>query len=444
MHQALLKCLASPWTPWLPFPFWALVIGLVYFANTKTLQEASYEMARQRGEVVFHLVQTMRYWNTRHGGVYAAETPETPSNPYLQVEEKDFITPSGRAMTMLNPAYMTRQLAELLRGGKLEIHLTSDRLMNPKNRPDAWEEEAIRQLRDEGKAEFVQVVGERFRYMAPLFIEPGCQKCHTSYEIGDFRGGLSVSFPVDQIDEITTHLYRQSFFTHFIVYIALSLTGMLSLIGLQRLIRSLQQERIERETIIEERTADLHQEIDRRKKSQDKLHYLAHHDELTRTKNRRWILQQLKQLSAEGESQFALLMLDIDHFKKINDRYGHEAGDSILMQFVARMQQSLRQSDCLGRYGGEEFLILLPATDAQDAMEIAERLRKSSSDHPYTLHKDSIWVTVSIGVASTQSNETTPEELIGRADQALYRAKHAGRNLSILWEESDEDEDTHA
>lgn len=137
-------------------------------------------------------------------------------------------------------------------------------------------------------------------------------------------------------------------------------------------------------------------------------------------------------------------MLDIDHFKKINDRYGHEAGDSILMQFVARMQQSLRQSDCLGRYGGEEFLILLPATDAQDAMEIAERLRKSSSDHPYTLHKDSIWVTVSIGVASTQSNETTPEELIGRANQALYRAKHAGRNLSILWEESDEDEDTHA
>jgi len=128
-----------------------------------------------------------------------------------------------------------------------------------------------------------------------------------------------------------------------------------------------------------------------------------------------------------GRSLSAML-LDIDHFKNFNDTYGHAIGDKVLQVVARQCKQSLRNTDILGRYGGEEFVILLPETNLQVAKAVAERLRKSVSATLIPTEKGDLSVTVSIGVA--ENNELTPslETLIARADQAMYIAKHKGRN----------------
>ena len=121
-------------------------------------------------------------------------------------------------------------------------------------------------------------------------------------------------------------------------------------------------------------------------------------------------------------------MFDIDHFKRINDRWGHATGDWVLRRIARETHQLLRKTDQAGRYGGEEFVVLLPETDLSEALLLAQRLSRRISDTAITPEHDApIPVTVSAGVAALAPDETG-EELIHRADQALYRAKQNGRN----------------
>jgi diguanylate cyclase (GGDEF)-like protein len=122
------------------------------------------------------------------------------------------------------------------------------------------------------------------------------------------------------------------------------------------------------------------------------------------------------------------MMLDLDHFKNINDKYGHQAGDQILQDFADICIQSVRDDDLVGRYGGEEIIILLPETDREMAMRVAERLGNSVAEKPFHTAGGEVCVTVSIGVAAQDENTPHLEALIARADQALYIAKHKGRN----------------
>ncbi len=125
---------------------------------------------------------------------------------------------------------------------------------------------------------------------------------------------------------------------------------------------------------------------------------------------------------------FSCMMLDLDHFKKINDQFGHPSGDQILQDFAARCLNSVRDGDLVGRYGGEEIIILLPETDRELAMRVAERLASAVSEKPFKTLENEIFVTVSIGVSEMDKNTPHLETLIARADQALYIAKHKGRN----------------
>jgi diguanylate cyclase (GGDEF)-like protein len=125
---------------------------------------------------------------------------------------------------------------------------------------------------------------------------------------------------------------------------------------------------------------------------------------------------------------FSCMMLDLDHFKNINDRFGHQAGDDILQDFAARCLNSVREGDMVGRYGGEEVIILLPETDREMGMRVAERLVKTVAEKPFHTADGDIEVTVSVGVATLDENTPHFEALIARADQALYIAKHKGRN----------------
>jgi len=124
---------------------------------------------------------------------------------------------------------------------------------------------------------------------------------------------------------------------------------------------------------------------------------------------------------------FSLLMIDIDFFKKINDTYGHLAGDKALKEMTKIVFSLIRQSDFFGRYGGEEFLLVLPSTKITGAIKLAKRIKDSIENHIFEFDKNDIKFTVSIGVTSVGLNDDY-ESLISRVDEALYEAKHKGRN----------------
>jgi len=164
---------------------------------------------------------------------------------------------------------------------------------------------------------------------------------------------------------------------------------------------------------------------------------IAEQDHLTKSYNRRYIMDVLSRERAFADRtgrQFSVLLFDIDHFKNINDRYGHLIGDQILTDFARQVKTELRGMDTVnatdhklsfGRYGGEEFIAVLPYTGIKGAEHCAERVREVIANHAFV---DQYRVTVSVGVAEYQLGETVPQ-LLTRADQALYQAKRDGRNL---------------
>jgi len=156
-------------------------------------------------------------------------------------------------------------------------------------------------------------------------------------------------------------------------------------------------------------------------------------DQLTGLYNRRYMtsqLQQYMQRAVMGGKPLSVMMLDIDHFKPINDTHGHQAGDEVLQELADRLRHNIRPMDVACRQGGEEFLVILPETPGELAFAAAERVRKSIAAGVFSVLGDTqqISVTVSAGVASLQGPDDTMAELIARADTALYQAKAAGRN----------------
>ena len=127
------------------------------------------------------------------------------------------------------------------------------------------------------------------------------------------------------------------------------------------------------------------------------------------------------------------MMIDIDHFKKINDSFGHPIGDEVLREFAVRLASNVRAIDLPCRYGGEEFTVIMPDTKLEDAQRIAERIRLHVAGSPFRVAhgEEQLTVTISIGVASTCGEGDSPEALLKRADEAVYEAKAAGRNKVV-------------
>ena len=157
---------------------------------------------------------------------------------------------------------------------------------------------------------------------------------------------------------------------------------------------------------------------------------VSHTDALTFLSNRRQVINSLQKEVIRAErykTSFSISMLDIDHFKKINDSYGHTVGDEVLIQLADMMREGVRESDMVGRYGGEEFLILLPNTELKKAGEQASRLCKLIRETDIDVG-EKINITVSIGVAEYRHGEENWQKFLSRADMALYEAKNAGRD----------------
>ncbi|WP_460021327.1 diguanylate cyclase [Magnetospira thiophila] len=555
--------------------FWGAVVYAAYLWNGRNAVEHGREMATMRGRLVFELIQTTRQWNARHGGVYVPLTEETPDNPYLITFEKNIQTPSGIRLTKVNPAYMTRQLGELLSTSQVNIHLTSLNPLNPGNRADAWETESLRAF-ETGARERITIenVGTDgvFRFMAPLKVEKPCLACHEAqgYRVGDVRGGLSVSFSAGFITDYVENRRQAAIAPHLIAFLALTGLSWLSLAIFRTRVVALEKEKQARERIIEQRTRDLENEISARRHSEhvlaereemirsiletagegiyeidpdgiclmanpaavrmlgydsvddlvghpihDMIHYkngdgaplplhqcalhevartgkavtlvdeqlvrrdgttlpvecysypvmqggkvaaavvsffdvtrqkhleaelraLAIHDYQTQIFNRRYFMERVTdeiERTHRYDVSLSLLLFDLDHFKNVNDTYGHAAGDAALVTFVDAVRPQLRTSDTFGRLGGEEFALLLPNTSLAQAMVLAERLRDLISMVVVTAGGDSFGFTVSVGVTSVAGRKgLSVHDLVNEADEALYQAKRRGRDRVEIYD----------
>ena len=159
-------------------------------------------------------------------------------------------------------------------------------------------------------------------------------------------------------------------------------------------------------------------------------------DQLTGLHNRRYMTGQLSALvarAAQGGEPVAAMLVDLDHFKKINDSFGHDVGDEVLREFAVRLATNVRVADLPVRYGGEEFVVIMPGASLEAAERTAERIRLHVSGAPIRVSggREVLNVTISIGVAATKGSGDTPEALLKRADEALYEAKASGRNRVI-------------
>lgn len=157
-------------------------------------------------------------------------------------------------------------------------------------------------------------------------------------------------------------------------------------------------------------------------------------DELTEVLSRRQIMEDLKrcmQQAKDHHQNLSIIMLDIDYFKRVNDQYGHQAGDLVLMQMAKRFKTSVRNVDMVGRYGGEEFLVVLPDADIETSQQIAERIRAHVVSSPINNVEFTINVSVSGGITMFKDDDNI-ESLIDRADKALYKAKEDGRNRMVF------------
>jgi diguanylate cyclase (GGDEF)-like protein len=182
---------------------------------------------------------------------------------------------------------------------------------------------------------------------------------------------------------------------------------------------------------VKKRTRQLEKELTMRKVLEKVLRKIADHDPLTKLLNRRSFLTRVNyeiSRSNRYKNDLSYMIVDIDNFKRINDTYGHLTGDAVLKAFSKKISGILRDSDFIGRIGGEEFAIALPDTSMNSAKKMAERIRKEIAEHTIQYKNKSINFTVSIGISKLMLDEKSIAEAFSRADSALYQAKNSGRD----------------
>jgi len=204
--------------------------GLSLRQEFQQVREDQYQLAVETGKVFFRTIVAIRTWNASHGGVYVPVTETIRPNPYLIVPNRDVRTTGGHELTLVNPAYMTRLVGEILAREGYTVHITSLKVLRPGNAPDAWERAALRQF-DKGSAIEYSLTGPEgkrvFRYMEPLMTEAACLKCHATqgYKVGDVRGGITIAFPYAPFEQSIRADDRRTIATHTV-----SLAGALAVL----------------------------------------------------------------------------------------------------------------------------------------------------------------------------------------------------------------------
>ncbi|OOZ38383.1 hypothetical protein BOW53_15770 [Solemya pervernicosa gill symbiont] len=263
------------------WPLWvvlvSLLVGFSWWWNINAIERQALNLALERGRYTYKIIETARLWVAQHGVIYAKTSQATPPNPYLEVPERDIETPSGIKLTAINPAYMTRQLTDLLKEKEqFYVRLTSLKPLNPINEPDPWERDALN-LFEQGEGEVLESVKsdqeQMVRYMAPLDVKPACMKCHEKqgYQVGDIRGGISVSFPLAQYSAATFEQRFNTNLIHLIAWFALSLLSATTVRLILRHEGVLEKARDDQEHLVKVRTRELQSEVQIRKRAEEKL-----------------------------------------------------------------------------------------------------------------------------------------------------------------------------
>lgn len=537
----------------LPIVFWSLVVGLSFYSNWQALQRQALEIATTQGRDIFRIIEAMRLWNARHGGIYVLQSESSPPNPYLDVPERDPITLSGKHLTMLNPAYMSRQVADtILEQTGFRVHLTSLKPINPENKADFWEAEVLnsfeRGVRE--RAEIFRDSTRQVRYMAPLVTQQACLACHQKqgYKVGDIRGGISVSFSALPIEASIAPHRRDLIASHAVALLLLSALSIYVLVRVRRHTESLEGAREAQERLVEQRTAELRREAIDRRQAESQLRHLvsassngifgvdatgrcvfcnptalrllnvaendsligsdslaffgrdnpelavrlrrslagetvheenvvfkggdgnafpielrldpiiaegelsgvvatfsditerqkkqleiwrqANFDHLTGLPNRQLFRDRFERAlvnESRNGGHLAVLFIDLDGFKPVNDTFGHSAGDAVLAEVGRRILASVRESDIAARLGGDEFAVVLTESGGQDNVAVLARKLLHALARPYVLARGQADVSASIGVALFPEDGQDTDTLLKVADQAMYGAKEAGR-----------------
>lgn len=391
----------------------SVFLGFNYKADTLIKEQMQHQ-----GQAFFQEIVLTRQWIAQHGGVYVKLTEGMTANPYLLKipDLKVFVTDKDSAVYILkNPALVTREISAIAKqDGLFTFHITSLNPLNPDNQPDAFEREALGMF-EQGLDEYFiysqQDASFTFRYMAPLKTTQACLHCHASqgYNVGDVRGGISVAIPATRI---------MAEMKHNRIWLIASALGIVLLIFV---------------IIIYISRAFIHD----LRQAEDKLIILASRDFLTGLINRREAYSRLERICAQSDRSGAILgilLMDIDHFKQVNDEHGHAVGDTVLKALADTVMEALRDYDIVCRFGGEEFLLALPDTAPDCIYATAERLRKTIEALNIPLpNGTTLHISVSIGISRRGRNEDI-DQAISRADDALYSAKNAGRNCVVTAE----------
>lgn len=540
---------------WLvPLTIWSAIVLASLVWNLFVIQRQVLALSTSQGREVFQMMDAMRLWNARHGGVYAKLTEETPANPYLDVPNRDVETRDGMRLTLLNPAYMTRQVTNTVRElTGVQVHMTSLKPINPDNQPDPWETAALQDFENGvgERAELIEAQGQTLaRFMAPLVTRAACLDCHAKqgYKIGDIRGGISVTLDTAPFVEPVRQQKRNSILVHLVGWLLVAALTLLALARSRAQVLALGRARDEQEALVELRTAELRREVAERRQAEIRLRLLmdasgngvfglaangectfinplalrllglekadallgqpildlitpaaarsqglhealrlgqrlhsddcvfqradgtsfsveirldpidsaepagavvnfaditerkaveasiwhqANYDALTGLANRRLLTHRLEQMiiDARRSREFiALLFVDLDGFKAVNDTYGHEAGDAVLQETALRLQASIRDSDLAARLAGDEFLVVLRYLASQEhAGAVAAKLVAALA-RPHRFADHELRVSASIGIGIYPDDAITAGELIKDADLAMYRAKEAGKH----------------
>ena len=391
--------------------FVAAIFIFLYWRNDELVLQRMREQA-----VTYHdLIMHTRAWNSDYGGVYVLKRSDIESNIYLRSlgVNPDVAGEGGRTFTMRNHAIMINEISrmsEMKEGAKFRI--TSLRPIDPENAPDPFDKQALEKFeRREGefyRVEYPPGKPPVFRYLVPLKADQSCLDCHRTqgYKVGSIIGAVSITIPVENIlSEARTSKILLIFAAVLVLALLIGISYFLS----WRLVEKLES--------VQRRYAAL-----------------ISTDELTRLRNRRYVLRRLEEECERADrigAPLSLMLIDLDHFKQINDTFGHPFGDQVLRRVAARMKSGLRRYDILGRIGGEEFLIISPGSTIEEATALAERIRDQIDTVKVVDGDKECSVTVSIGVTSFSTMEGTPDLLMRKADSALYRAKEQGRNRVV-------------
>lgn len=376
--------------------------------------ELTKDILLQQGRALFSELIMTRRWVSGHGGVFVKVKPGVDPNPFLTTlpDLKVNITDEeGVRYTLRNPGLVVRGISELAEeSGQFRFHVSSlDPINTQTNTPDSFERSALEDF-EKGKKEAFAIEqspqGEFYRYMAPLVFENRCNQCHASQKlkVGDIRGGISVSIPMAKVNQ---KLKRNRTST---------ITSAAAVVGVLFVFLFVLSRKF----------------VGELNRAQAKLIRIATTDGLTKLYNRKFAIDRLEEEISQHQrlkSNLSCLLIDIDYFKSINDKYGHQAGDAVLVALAATMRKFFRKYDIISRYGGEEFMIILPSTDLEVAVCVAERMRQKIAEQIVEFKGESIMATASIGVA--QMLTPNSDDLISDTDAALYKAKNTGRNRVV-------------